>query len=122
MGLPDHHHQPPGRAERPPDVGERGDGVVEEHRAEPADDQVEALDRKAVSLRIGTLEGDVVQPFGPGEFGGARDGRCGDIDPDSAARPSQPAGLTGGLPASASDVQDVVGWPYCPGPPQYLGV
>jgi hypothetical protein len=59
VGLPDHHHQASGRAQRPPDVGERGDGVAEEHRAEPADCEVEVLLRKAVDLRVGALEGDI---------------------------------------------------------------
>jgi hypothetical protein len=65
-GLPDHHDQPPGRAQRSPDVGERGGGIVEEHGAEPADRQVEALVREAVDLRVGTLEGDVAYILRPG--------------------------------------------------------
>jgi hypothetical protein len=44
---------------RPADVGERGGRVVEEHRAEPADGQVELLPREAVDLGVGPLEGDV---------------------------------------------------------------
>jgi hypothetical protein len=81
-GLPDHHHQAPGRAQRPPDGGERGARVVEEHRAEPADRQVEAFLRKVVVLCVGVLQGDVVQLRGPGELAGTVDGGRGDIDPE----------------------------------------
>ena len=70
LGLPDHHHQAPGRAQRPPDVGEGDDGVIEEHRAEPADCQVEALLRKAVDLCVGVLEDDVAEPLGLGLLAG----------------------------------------------------
>ena len=66
-GLPHHHHQASGRAQRPPDVGERGYGIIEEHRAEPADGQVEVLLRKAVHLRVGALQGDVVYALRLGE-------------------------------------------------------
>jgi Helix-turn-helix domain len=66
VGLPHRHHQAPGRVQRSADVGERGDRVVEEHRAEPADRQVEAFRRKAVDLRVCMLEGDVAESFPPG--------------------------------------------------------
>jgi hypothetical protein len=36
-----------------------GDGVAEEHRAEPADHRVETFLKKVVDLRVGALEGDV---------------------------------------------------------------
>ena len=107
-GLPDHHHQAPGRAQRPPDVGERGAGIAEEHRAEPADPQVEALGRKAVDLRVGALEGDVADPLSPGELAGTLDGARGDVHAKRAACLGRARGLPGRLPGPASDVEDVV--------------
>src|SRR6185312_7829257 len=97
-----------GRAERTADVGERGDRVGEEHRAEAADRQVEALPREVVDLRVGLLERDVGQALGAGEVAGPLDGRRGDVDPERAARPGHARGRSGGLPVSASDVEDVV--------------
>ena len=118
MGLPDHHHQAPGRPQRPPDVGERDCGVVEEHRAEPADHQVEAPLRKAVDLRVGALEGDVAQPLGPGELAGALDGGRGDVGAKRAACLSRARGLPGRLPGPAADVEDVVAELDAAGPAQ----
>ena len=118
MGLPDHHHQPPGRAQRLPDVGERGGGVVEEHRAEPADRQIEALLRETVDLRVGSLEGDVAQLLSPGEFAGALDRGRGDVDPERTARLGRARGLPGRLPGPAADVEDVVAELDAAGPAQ----
>jgi hypothetical protein len=78
-GLPDHHYQPPTQAQRPPDVGERGGWVVGEHRAEPADRQVEALVREAAVLRVGakaTLRGS-------SSLAGTLDRGRGDVDPSA---------------------------------------
>ena len=122
VGLPDHHHQAPGRAQRPPDVGERGDGVVEEHRAEPADRQVEALRRKAVDLRVGMLEGDVAESFRPGELAGALDRGRRDVDPERTARLGRARGLSGRLPGPTADVEDVVVGLDANRPAQYLVV
>jgi hypothetical protein len=122
VGLPDHHHQAPGRAQRPPDVGERGDGVVEEHRAESADCQVEALLRKAVVLCVCVLEGDVVHTFSLGELAGALDCGSGDVDPERTACLGRPRGLSGCLPGPASDVEDVVVRLDATGPAQYMVV
>src|SRR5215471_1717199 len=122
VGLPDHHHQAPGRAQRPADVGERGPWVVEEHRAEPAHRQVEALVRKAVGLRVGEVKGDVAQPLGPGEPAGALDGGRGDVDPKCAPRLGRPRGLAGRLPGPAANVEDVVVELDVKGPAQYLVV
>jgi hypothetical protein len=108
VGLPDHHHQAAGRAQRPPDVDERGDGIIEEHRAKPADRKVEALGRKAVVLRVAAFEGDVAEPLDPGELAGALDRVCGDVDPERAACLGRARGLPGRLPGPASDVEDVV--------------
>ena len=118
--LPHHHHQPSGRAQRPPDVGERGHGVTEEHRAEPADGQVEALLRKGVDLRVGALEGDVAYPLRLGELAGPLDGGFGDVDPERAAGPRQARGLAGGLPEPASDVQDLLAGLDATCPAQHL--
>ena len=68
VGLPDHHHQAGSRAQRPHNIGERGDGIVEDHCAQPADRTVEALGRKAMVLRVAAFEGDVAEPLGPGEL------------------------------------------------------
>jgi hypothetical protein len=107
-GLPHHHHQAPGRVQRPPDVRERGHGVIEEHRAEPAHGQVEALLREAVDLRVAVLEGDVGHSPRLGELAGPLDGGFGDVDPERTACPRQVRGLAGGLPEPASDVQDLL--------------
>jgi hypothetical protein len=101
-------------------VGEGGGGVVEEHCAEPADRHVEALLRKAVDLRVGTLEGHVVELVCPGELAGTLDRGRGDIDPESAARPGRARGLPGRLPGPAADVEDVVAELDAAGPAQYL--
>ena len=122
LGLPDHHHQAPGRAQRPADVGEGGDGVVEEHRAEPADCQVEALLRKAVDLCVGVLEDDVAEPLGLGQLAGTLDGGCGDVDPERTACLSCARGLSGRLPGPTSDVEDVVVELDATGLAQYLVV
>jgi hypothetical protein len=122
VGLPDHHHQAAGRAQRPPDVGERGDRVVEEHRAEPAEREVEAVGRKAVDLRVGALERDVAKPLRPGEFAGTFDGGRGDVDPERAACLGDARGITGRLPGPTSDVEDVVVRPDATGPAQCFGV
>jgi hypothetical protein len=122
VGLPDHHHQAPSRAQRPPDVGERGDGVVEEHRAEPADRQVEALWRKAVDLRVGMLEGDVAESFRPGQLPGALDRGRRDVHPERTPRPGRARGLSGRLPGPTADVEDVVVELDANRPAQYLVV
>src|SRR5262249_44852364 len=122
VSLPDHHHQAPGRAQRPADVGECGTGVVEEHRAEPADGQVEALVGKPVDLRVGAFEGDVAEPLGPGEFAGALDGGRGDVDAKCAACLGRARGLPGRLPGPAADVEDVVVELNATGPAQHLVV
>ena len=108
VGLPDHHRQAPGRAQRSPDVDERVDGVVEEHRAEPADRQVEVLLRKGVDLRVGLLEGDVAESFSAGEFPGALDRRRRDVDPERTPCLRRASGLSSRLPGPAADVEDVV--------------
>ena len=120
--LPDHHHQAPGRAQCPPDVGERSTGIVEEHRAEPADGQVEALWRKAVDLCVGVLKGGVAQALGLGELTGALDGGGGDVDPKRAACLRGARGLPGRLPGPAADVKDVILGLHASGPAQHLVV
>src|SRR5262249_2894196 len=122
VSLPDHHHQPPGRAQRAADVGECGTGGVEEHRAEPADGQGETFVRKAVDLRVGVLEGDVAEPLGPGEFAGALDGGRGDVDAKCAAGLGRARGLPGRLPGPAADVKDVIVELDATGPAQHLVV
>ena len=120
VGLPHHHHQASGRAQRPPDVSERGHKVVEEHRAEPAHGQVEALLREAVDLRVGALEGNVVHSPRLGELSGPLDGGFGDVDPKRTARPRQARGLAGCLSEPASYVQDLLVGLDAARPPQHL--
>ena len=122
LGLPDHHHKAAGRAQRPPEVGEGGDGVLEEHRAEPAHCQVEALLRKAVDLCVGVLEDDVAEPLGLGQLAGTLDGGCGDVDPERTACLSCARCLSGRLPGPTSDVEDVVVELDATGLAQYLVV
>ena len=118
-GLPDHHDQAPGRAQRPPDVGECGARVVEEHRAEPADRQVETPRRKAVDLRVGALKADVAKSLRPGEHAGALDCGRGDVDPERTTCLGHAGSLTGRLPDPTSDVEDVVARLDAPDPAQY---
>jgi hypothetical protein len=120
--LPDHHDQAPAPAQGPSDIAERGDRVSEEHRAEAAHGQVEALPRKGVHLRVGTLEGDVAYPLRPGELAGPFDGGRGDVDPERAAVPGQARSLTGRLPAPAADVQDVLAGLDVARPSQHLSL
>jgi hypothetical protein len=122
VALPDHHHQAPGRAQRPPDVGERGDRVVEEHRAEPADGQVELLRWKAVDLGVGSLEGDVAEPLCLRGLAGTIDHPRGQVDPQRAARGGRARGLPGRLPGPTTDVEDVVVTPDATSPAQHLVV
>src|SRR6266567_1803175 len=114
---------------RPADVGERSHRVGEEHRAEPADRQVETLPRKAVDLRVGLLEGDVAYPLRLGELACPLDGRHGDVDPERTACPGHARDLTGRLPAPATDVKDTLTRldAICPAqdlvvPPQFIVV
>src|SRR5690242_9349847 len=106
MGLPDHHHQAPARPQRPPDVGERGHRFREEHRAEPADRQVETLPPQAADLRVGLLEGDVAHPLRLGQLARPLDGGPRDVDPERAAGRGHARDLAGRLPAPAADVED----------------
>jgi len=71
-------------------------------------------------VSVGALEGDVVHPLRPGELAGPLDGGRGDVHPERAACPGYPRGLTGRLPAPASDVQDLLAGLDPPRPAQYL--
>ena len=108
VSLPDHHHQSAGGPERPSDVRERGNGIMEEHRPEPTDDDIEGVRRKWMVLRLGVLEGHVGDPFRPSQFASAGDRFRGAVDPHSFAFGGQPCHLTGRLSYSASDIEDVV--------------
>src|SRR5215218_2475538 len=110
--LPGHHHQTPGGPKRHRDVGERRDGVIEEHRPEPTDGEVETVLRKAVHLRVALLEGDVVDPLRPGEFAGPLDHRGGEVDSERAPFPGRPRGVPRRPAGSTADVQDPVVCPY----------
>jgi hypothetical protein len=108
VGLPDHHYQSAGRAQRPPDVVERGDGVGEEHGAEPADRHVEALLRETINLRVSALEGHVTELLCSGELASTLDRGHGDVDPERNARSGGARGLPRRLPSPAADIEDVV--------------
>src|SRR4029453_12120553 len=110
--LPDHHHQAPGGPKRHRDVGERRDGVIEEHRPEPTDGEVERALREAVHLRVALLEGDVVDSLRPGEFAGPLDHRGGEVDSERAPFPGRPRGVPCRPAGSTADVQDPVVWSY----------
>ena len=53
------------RSQRTGDVGERSDGIREEHGTEDADRGVERAGRERMDLGVGLLEADVRQAFGP---------------------------------------------------------
>jgi hypothetical protein len=59
--LPDHQHQAGAGPQRRPDVGERGDRAGEEHRAEPADTQVEIRSLEGVDLGVGLQVAEVAR-------------------------------------------------------------
>ncbi len=121
-GLPDQHHQPARWAQRPCDVRERGNGVVEEHGAEPADGQIEVVSGKPMDLCVGLFERDVVESFGQRDFASALDRRPGDVDPERTPRLCGTCGLTRRLPTSTADVEDVVVELNADRLPQYLVV
>ena len=75
-----------------------------------------------MDLCVGMLEGDVAEPFGPGELAGALDRGRGDVDPERAPGPGRPRGLPGRLPGPAADVEDVVVELDADSPAQYLVV
>src|SRR5215218_1381694 len=110
--LPDHHHQAPGGPKRHRDVGERRDGVIEEHRPEPTDGEVETVLRKAVHLRVALLEGNVADSLRPGEFAGPLDHRGGEVDSERAPSPGRPRGVPRRPAGSTADVKDPVVCPY----------
>ncbi len=75
-----------------------------------------------MNLRVGALEGNVTHSLRLGELAGPLDGGRGDVDPERAACPGHACGLTGRLPAPASDVQDMIVGLDAPSPAQYLMV
>ena len=100
-----------------PDVAERGDGIAEEHRAEPADGQIESLGREPVVLRVGVFERDVVHPLRLGERTGLLDHLLRDVDAERPSIAGEAGGITRGLSRPAADIQhsvfgtDLVGVP-----------
>ncbi len=75
-----------------------------------------------MNLRVGALEGNVARPLRLGELAGPLDSGRRDVDPERAACRGHAPGGTGGLPAPASDVQDMIVGLDAPCPPQYLMV
>jgi hypothetical protein len=61
-----------------------------------------------------------VHPLRPGELAGSLDGRRGDVNPERATCLGHARGLTGRLPAPASDVQDMLAGLDPTRPAQYL--
>ena len=76
--------QPPSRAQRAPDVGERSHGVREEHDAEPRVDRVEVAAER-LCLSVGGYEANVGDVSRRGPAGRSRDHRRRDVDADDIA-------------------------------------
>lgn len=117
-GLPDQLHQARARTEGPPDVGERGAGVGEEHRAEPAGGEREVLRREGMGLGVGLHEADIAEPVRLGLPAGPRQHRTRDVDAERGPRRGGSGGVPGGLPGAAADVEDTVTGPDVEGRPQ----
>jgi len=94
--LPRQHHQPPAGAQRPADVGERGDRVTEEHRPGPRDRHVERPGGEGVDLRVGLLEAGVADALARGELPGQLDHPPAKIHAQRRPRP----GRRGGVPVA----------------------
>lgn len=95
-------------AQRPPDVGEGGDGIGEEHHREPADRHVEAPGPERMDLDIRLLERHIAERFVLRGLPRAGEHRRRQVEPQRlpAARP--PRGEPGGGPRPAADVEDTV--------------
>jgi hypothetical protein len=94
--------QPTSWPQRAAEVGERGLGVLEEHRPELADHRVEALFLEGMGLGVGVDELDVADAGRRGPPAGERDQRGADVDADRRARGRH--GL-GGLPGGGALAQ-----------------
>ena len=122
MLPPHHHHETPPGPQCPPDVGERGDGVGEEHRPESADGDVEALRWERVGRGVRALEGDVGKPRRVREPAGPLDHGRGDIHPQRGPGLRHARRVTRRLPGSTPDIEDVIVGPDAVAPSQGLVV
>ena len=61
-----------------------------------------------MSLGVGVLETDVVQPYGFRELAGSLDHRCGDVQPHHTPGHGQPRRVARRLPGPAPDVEDLI--------------
>ena len=73
-----------------------------------------------MNLRVGTLEGGVAEPVGPGKLAGTLDRGRRDVDPERTPGLGGPCGLSGRLPSPAADVEDMVVKLDANGPAQHL--
>ena len=108
LGLPDEHDQPPVRPQRPPDVAERGDGIGEEHRPEPADRQVESTRPERMHLSVTALEREIPHSLVPRRLPRPRNGRRRHVNPEHGTAHGQPGSLPGGPPTPTPDVDHPV--------------
>ena len=105
--LPRHQHEPAARAQALGDVGERGDRVAEEHRAEPAHRDVIAGRLERADLRVGDLEGDVGEVFVPSYLASTRDHDRGQVHAQRRALGRRSGSISGRLSVPASHIEHV---------------
>jgi hypothetical protein len=105
--LPHQQHQPPIGLERAGEVGERGNGVTEEHHPVAADHPVVAADTEVGDLRVRLLEPDVDQPLTLGPAPGEVEHPRGQVDAGDAAGGGEPRRLSSGQPDAAAHVEHV---------------
>ena len=96
------------RADGAPDVAERRQGITEEHRAVPADGEVEDPVVEGVHLRVGLHEARVRQVLAFGVPAGELDHVRGQVHAERRPVARAPRGVPGRLPAAAPDVEDVL--------------
>ena len=121
-GSPDRHRHPvvrrqllphcdgnaSSRSQRPADVRERGDRIVEEHHPEAADRAVEdGFER--TGLRVVDLEGHVLDAFGARGLPRPFDHRFREVDAERSTVARGPSRQPSGRAAPASDVEHLLG-------------
>ena len=104
--LPGHDGQPPSPAQRASEVSERGHRIVEEHRPEPADHDIERPGLERMRLGIRLDEARRRPAGGDGTFASERERRTGDVDADRGALRRHPSrGLDRRATRPAADVE-----------------
>ena len=109
---PDQQDEPGSWAERPPDVRERGNGIGEEHRPEPAEAELESWPRERVSLGVPDPVRDIAQTLRIAEPPSTLEHLGGDVDAHHASVARCAGGLACGLTGPASDVEHVILWTH----------